>query len=77
MIILSFRAPIDQEDGCLTARSREDSKLRDSGLDIANRYKIWQATVLLRCREISERYDHYNIQSHGFESSWYFGFICE
>ena len=43
------RASINQAGGRLTARSRQVSKPRDSGV---------------------ERYDHYNIQSRGFETSW-------
>ena len=52
--------------------SREVSKPRDSGLDFSNRSQIWQAPRQQRCRDacqISERYDHYNIQSRGFETS--------
>ena len=48
----------------LTARSREVSKPRDSCLDFSNRSEIWKPS-----RQISERYDHYNTQSRGFETS--------
>ena len=37
-----FRAPIHLADGRLTARSREASKSRDSGLDFSNRSEIRQ-----------------------------------
>ena len=66
------RASIHQAHGRLTARSREVSKPRDSGLDRSNSSKIWQAFRQPRCRNAcqnSERYDHCNIQSHGFETS--------
>ena len=56
----------------LIARSREVSKTRDSGLDFSNRFEISQAPRQQRCRDtcqISERYDHYNTQSRGFEPS--------
>ena len=36
-------ASIHKADGCPTARSREASKPRDSGLDFSNRSEIWQA----------------------------------
>ena len=56
----------------LTARSREVSNPQDSGLDFSNRSEIWQASRQRCCRgacQISERYDNYNIQSRGFETS--------
>ena len=56
----------------LTARSCEVSKLRDSGLYFFNHSKIWQAPQQQCCQDacqISEWYNHYNIQSHGFETS--------
>ena len=56
----------------LTTRSREVSKPRDSGLDFSNRSEIWPALRQQRCwdaYQISERYDHYNTQSRGFEIS--------
>ena len=55
----------------LTTRSREASKPRDSSLDFSNHSWIWQAPRQQRCRDscqILERYDHYNIQSRGFET---------
>ena len=55
-----------------TARSREVSKPRDSGLNFSNRSEIWQVPRQRCCRgacQISERYDHCNIQSRGFETS--------
>ena len=58
-------------DGRLTARSREVSKPRDSALNLSNRSEIWLAPRQQRCRDtcqISERYDHYNIQSRGSEA---------
>ena len=70
--ISSIRASIHQADGRLTARSRKFSKSRDSCLDITNRFEIWQAPRQRGCRDacqISERCDHYNIQSHGFDTS--------
>ena len=45
---------------------------RDSGLDISNRSDIWQTPRQPRCRDAcqnSERYDLYNVQSRGFETS--------
>ena len=56
----------------LTARSRKVSKQRDSGLNFSNRSEIWQVPRQRCCRgacQISERYDHCNIQSRGFETS--------
>ena len=50
-------------------RKSEASKPRDSGLDFSNCSEIWHAPQQQCCRDvcqISERYDHYNIQSHGF-----------
>ena len=44
----------------------------DSCFDLSNCSEIWQAPRQQRCRDvcqISERYDNYNIQSHGFETS--------
>ena len=43
-----------------------------SGLDFSNRFEIWLAPRQQYCRDacqISERYDHYNIQSRGSETS--------
>ena len=57
--------------GRLTARSREASRPRDSGLNFPNLFEIWQAPRQQRCRDacqISERHTHYNIQSRGFET---------
>ena len=45
---------------------------RDSGSNISNHSEIWQAPRQSCCRDacqISERYDRYNIQSRGFETS--------
>ena len=56
----------------LTARSREVSKLRDSDKDFSKRSEIRQAFGQERCRDacqIPGRYDHYNTQSRGFETS--------
>ena len=47
------------------------SKERDLGLNFSNRSDIWQAPRQQRCRDacqISEQYNHYNIQSGGFET---------
>ena len=52
---------IQLADGRLTARSREVSKARDSGLDFSNRSVIWQTPRQQRYRnacQISGRYDH-------------------
>ena len=54
------------------ARSREVSKPWDSVLHFSIRSEIWQAPRQQHCRhacKISERYDHYNIQYRGFETS--------
>ena len=62
-----------QRDERLTARFRQISKPRDSGLDLFNHSDIWQVVRQQDCRDagqISERYDHYNIQSRGFKTSW-------
>ena len=43
------------------------------GFRLFYRYKIWHAPGQQRCRssvQTSQRYGHYNIQSHGFETSW-------
>ena len=56
----------------LTAKSHEVSKPRDSSLDFSSRSDIWRAPRQQRCWDacqISERCDHYNIQSGDFESS--------
>ena len=48
------------------------SKPRASGLDFSIHSGIWQASRQQRCRDachISKRYDHYNTQSHGLETS--------
>ena len=69
---MSSWAFIDSTNGRLTSKSREVSKPRDWGLNFANHSDIWQAPRQQRCRDacqISERYDHYNIQSPGFETS--------
>ena len=66
------RAFMHWEDIRLIARSREYSKPRDSSLDFFNRSEIWEAPQQQWSRTtcpISERYDNYNIQSHGFETS--------
>ena len=44
-------ASIHYADGRLTARSREVSKPRDSGLNIFHRSEIWQAPRQHRCRD--------------------------
>ena len=65
-------ASIRRAVGRLTARSREVSKPRDSGLNFSNRSEIWQVPRQHCCRgacQISELYDHCNIQSRGFETS--------
>ena len=52
--------------------STEVSKPRDSCLDISDHSEIWQAPRQQCCRDawqMSERYDHYNILCHGFETS--------
>ena len=62
---------LNETDGCLTARSHEVSKPRDSGSGFSNRSKIWQAPRLPRCRgayQISEQYNHRNNPSHDFET---------
>ena len=62
-----------QADERLTARSREASKVRDSCLNFSNPSEIWQAPRQRCCRDacpISEWYNHYNVQSRGFETSW-------
>ena len=54
-----------------TARSREDLKPWDSGLSLNNRSGIWQPPRQQRWRdvcEISDRYNHYDIQYRGFET---------
>ena len=53
------------------------SKSRDSRLNFSNRSEIWQVCRQQRCRHASQiadtnlklRYNHYNIQSRGFEPS--------
>ena len=55
-----------------TAKSREVSKPRDSGLDFFNRSEMWQAPRQERRRDacqISERNDLYDFQSRDFETS--------
>ena len=55
-----------------TARSREVSKPRDSGLDFFNSSETWQTPRLCCCRDahqMSVRYDPYNFQSRGLETS--------
>ena len=67
-----YRASIHYAVRRLTTRSREVSKPRDSCLDFSNRSEIWQPSRQQCCRDacqISERYDHINTQSHGFETS--------
>ena len=44
-------ASIYLADGRLTARYREVSKSRNSGLDFSNRSAIWQAPQQQHCRE--------------------------
>ena len=47
---------------------------RDSRLNFCDRLNIWQAPRQQRCRDgcqISEGYGHYNIESHGVETSRY------
>ena len=56
----------------LTAWSCEVLKLQDSGLDFSCRLEIFKAPRQQCCRnscQVLERYDHYNIQSRGFEAS--------
>ena len=56
----------------LTARSIQVSELRDSSFKLFNRSEIWQTFRQHRCRDacqISERYDHFNTHSRGFETS--------
>ena len=53
--------------------SRKVSKRRDSGLEICESSEIWQASRQQRCRDacqVSEKKNHYSIQSRGFETSW-------
>ena len=58
------RACIHEAKGRLTARSREVSNMRDSCSNVSKR----PPAALPRC-QISERYDHNNIKSRGFETS--------
>ena len=56
----------------LTTRSPWVSKPQDSGLNFFNHSEIWKAPRQYHCRDacqISERYKHYNIQCHGFNTS--------
>ena len=56
----------------LTLRYHEVSKPRDSSSNFSNRSDIWQASWQQRCQDacqMSERYDHYNIHSRGFQTS--------
>ena len=49
------------------------SRGREIQIQTFYRSKIWQASRQQRCRdacEISEGYDHYNIQFRGFKASW-------
>ena len=65
------RTSIHYADGHLTARTLEDSKQRDSSLNFSNRSEIWQACQQQRWRDacqISERCNHYNLQSSAFET---------
>ena len=59
-------------DGRLTAKSRVVSKPQNSDLYTSSRPEIWQAPQQQRrCRDasqISERYNHHNIQLRGFET---------
>ena len=67
-----FGTSIDWTVRCLTARSRKDTMPRNSSLELTNHSEIWQVPRKQRCRDacqISEQYNHYNIQSHGFETS--------
>ena len=55
-----------------TARSHKALKPRHLGWDTSNRSEIWLISRQQHCRDtsqISERYDHYNIRSRGFETS--------
>ena len=56
----------------LTARSREVLKPWDSDLSVSNSSKIWQTPRQQRCRQACQtlrRYEHYDIQSWGFDIS--------
>ena len=65
-----FEASIHWAEGRLTARSRDASKPRDSGLDISNRSEIWLVYIgSSDACQISERYNHHNTQSRGFKTS--------
>ena len=47
------------------------------GFDFSDRSEIWQAPSQQGCRgQITERYDHYNIQSRSFETSKHLGVRC-
>ena len=48
---IATRASRHYADGCLIARSRKVSKLRDSGLDLCNRSEIWEAPRQCCCRD--------------------------
>ena len=70
--VVNIYLSIHYADGRFTVRSCEVSKPWVSVLYFSNRSEIWQAPQQQRCRDacqISERYDHYNIKSHGFENS--------
>ena len=72
-------ASVHQADGCLATRPREDSKPRDSDLDFFNRSAILLEPRPQPCQDacqISERHDHYNIQTHGFEPSRHLPVRC-
>ena len=66
-----FRASVHKADWRLTERSREASKLRDSGLYFSNSSKKFKAPrqQCWHAGQITERHDHYNIQSRGLETS--------
>ena len=57
----------------------KNSKPWDSGSDLSNQAEIWEALQQHRCRDacqISERYNQYDTQSRGFETSRYFVARC-
>ena len=67
-------ASIHQADGRLTVRSRKVAKPRGLALDFSialkfDRHLGSSAAEMPVKFQISERYDHYNIQSRGFETS--------
>ena len=70
--MLYTMASVHYADGRFTPKSRGVSKPRDWMLWWSDRSELWQASRQQRCCrgacQISERYDHYNIQSRGFET---------